>query len=65
MRGLANPARWRRERREKRGTKKGKLLEGMELEVMERERGISRVGSSTGVVIVQSNMEGYRERGLC
>lgn len=51
--GLANPARWRKERKvchEKReGTEKWELLGGMELEVMERERGISRVGSSKGV----------------
>lgn len=31
------------------GTEKGKLSEGRELEVMERERGISRVGSDIGV----------------
>ena len=31
------------------GAEKGKLLEGMELEVVERERSISGVGSSIGV----------------
>lgn len=35
--------------REKREGREGKLLEGMELEVMERKRGISGVGSSIAV----------------